>query len=55
VWFNGIVRQGPQEVHSTPEKFIEAMKSNHPAIAPSMLYAWASVTSACHLPTVRQT
>jgi len=35
----------PEEVHSTPEKFIEAMKSNHPAIAPSMLYAWASVTS----------
>jgi len=34
-----------EEVHSTPEKFIEAMKSNHPAIAPSMLYAWASVTS----------
>src|SRR5690242_9087098 len=35
----------PEEVHSTPEKFVEAMKSNHPAIAPSMLYAWASVTS----------
>jgi len=35
----------PEDVHSTPEKFIEAMKSNHPAIAPSMLYAWASVTS----------
>src|ERR1700736_224465 len=35
----------PEEVHSTPEKFIEAMKSNHPAIAPSLLYAWASVTS----------
>jgi myo-inositol-1-phosphate synthase len=35
----------PEEVHSTPEKFEEAMKSNHPAIAPSMLYAWASVTS----------
>jgi len=35
----------PEEVHSTPEKFIEAMKSNHPAIAPSMLYAWASITS----------
>src|SRR5580765_1570475 len=35
----------PEEVHSTPEKFIEAMKNNHPAIAPSMLYAWASVTS----------
>ena len=35
----------PEEVHSTPEKFVEAMKSNHPSIAPSMLYAWASVTS----------
>src|ERR1700675_705168 len=35
----------PEEVHSTPEKFVEAMKTNHPAIAPSMLYAWASVTS----------
>jgi len=35
----------PEEVHSTPDKFIEAMKSNHPAIAPSMLYAWASITS----------
>src|ERR1700736_6492316 len=34
-----------EDVHSTPEKFVEAMKSNHPAIAPSMLYAWASVTS----------
>ncbi|MGC1129785.1 MAG: inositol-3-phosphate synthase [Candidatus Acidiferrales bacterium] len=35
----------PEEVHSTPEKFIEAMKMNHPAIAPSMLYAWAAITS----------
>jgi myo-inositol-1-phosphate synthase len=35
----------PEEVHSTPEKFVEAMKANHPAIAPSMLYAWAAVTS----------
>jgi len=35
----------PEEVHSTPEKFVEAMKSNHPSIAPSMLYAWASITS----------
>ena len=35
----------PEEVHSTPEKFVAAMKNNHPAIAPSMLYAWASVTS----------
>jgi len=34
-----------EEVHSTPEKFLEAMKSNHPAIAPSMLYAWAAITS----------
>jgi myo-inositol-1-phosphate synthase len=34
-----------EDVHSTPEKFVEAMKNNHPAIAPSMLYAWASVTS----------
>ncbi len=33
------------EVHSTPEKFVEAMKSNHPGIAPSMLYAWAAITS----------
>ena len=33
------------EVHSTPEQFEEAMKSNHPAIAPSMLYAWAAITS----------
>jgi myo-inositol-1-phosphate synthase len=35
----------PDEVHSTPEKLIEAMKANHPAIAPSMLYAWACITS----------
>lgn len=35
----------PGDVHSTPEKFVEGMKKNHPAIAPSMLYAWASVTS----------
>jgi len=35
----------PGDVHSTPEKFLEAMKSNHPDIAPSMMYAWACVTS----------
>jgi myo-inositol-1-phosphate synthase len=35
----------PEEVHATPEKFVEAMKANHPSIAPSMLYAWASITS----------
>src|SRR3954471_11839511 len=34
-----------EEAHSTPEKFVEAMKANHPAIAPSMLYAWAAITS----------
>ena len=34
-----------EDVHSTPEKFVEAMKNSHPSIAPSMLYAWASVTS----------
>jgi myo-inositol-1-phosphate synthase len=33
------------EVHGTPEKFERAMKENHPSIAPSMLYAWAAVTS----------
>jgi len=35
----------PEDVHATPEKFVEAMKANHPSIAPSMLYAWAAVTS----------
>ncbi len=34
-----------QDVHATPEKFVAAMKANHPAIAPSMLYAWAAITS----------
>jgi len=34
-----------EDVHSTPAKFVEAMKANHPAIAPSMLYAWAATTS----------
>jgi myo-inositol-1-phosphate synthase len=33
------------DVHATPEQFEEAMKNNHPAIAPSMLYAWAAITS----------
>ncbi|MEJ5350856.1 MAG: inositol-3-phosphate synthase [Melioribacteraceae bacterium] len=31
------------EVHKTKEAFIEGMKSNHPDISPSMLYAYASV------------
>jgi myo-inositol-1-phosphate synthase len=39
------VFQKPHDVHSTVEKFEQAMKNNHPAIAPSMLYAWAAITS----------
>jgi myo-inositol-1-phosphate synthase len=35
----------PHAVYETPEKFEAAMKENHPAIAPSMLYAWAAITS----------
>jgi myo-inositol-1-phosphate synthase len=35
----------PQEVHSSADKFEAGMKANDPAIAPSMLYAWAAVTS----------
>ena len=37
------LKQDP--VHATPETFVAAMKANHPAIAPSMLYAWATITS----------
>src|SRR4030088_1280273 len=32
-------------VYATPETFVAAMKANHSAIAPSMLYAWAAITS----------
>jgi myo-inositol-1-phosphate synthase len=35
----------PQNVHSTIAKFEQGMKDNDPNIAPSMLYAWAAVTS----------
>jgi myo-inositol-1-phosphate synthase len=35
----------PHAVYATPETFVSAMKANHPAIAPSMLYAWAAITS----------
>ena len=35
----------PSEVHADPERFENAMKTNHPSIAPSMLYAWAAITS----------
>jgi myo-inositol-1-phosphate synthase len=31
--------------HETAESFEAAMKESHPAIAPSMLYAWAAITS----------
>jgi myo-inositol-1-phosphate synthase len=33
----------PHAVHRTLESFERAMKQNHPAIAPSMLYAWAAL------------
>ena len=32
-------------VHKTLKDFERAMKENHPAIAPSMLYAYAAITS----------
>src|SRR3984885_2974693 len=35
----------PHAVHETPETFVAAMKENHPSIVPSMLYAWAAITS----------
>src|SRR5258708_5312059 len=33
------------DMHATPESFEKAMKENHPPIAPSMLHAWAAITS----------
>ncbi|MCL6481211.1 MAG: inositol-3-phosphate synthase [Firmicutes bacterium] len=35
----------PQKVHQSVTAFERAMKENHEAIAPSMLYAWAAITS----------
>ncbi len=35
----------PNPVHETLESFEKAMKENHPAIAPSMIYAYASIAS----------
>jgi myo-inositol-1-phosphate synthase len=35
----------PHEVHKDMASFEKAMKENHPAIAPSMLYAWAAISS----------
>jgi myo-inositol-1-phosphate synthase len=33
------------EVHESAESFEKAMQESHPAIAPSMLYAWAAISS----------
>jgi myo-inositol-1-phosphate synthase len=33
----------PHEVHATPDSLEQAMRDNHEAIAPSMLYAWAAI------------
>jgi myo-inositol-1-phosphate synthase len=35
----------PDPVHETLESFEQAMKDNHPAIAPSMIYAYAAIAS----------
>ena len=35
----------PDPVHGTIESFEKAMKENHPAIAPSMIYAYASIAA----------
>jgi myo-inositol-1-phosphate synthase len=35
----------PDPVHKTIESFENAMKKNHPAIAPSMIYAYASIAA----------
>src|SRR5579863_2853532 len=34
----------PEDVHKDLDSFEKAMKSNHPAIAPSMLYAYAAIS-----------
>ena len=34
----------PEEVHNDLRSFEKAMKANHPAIAPSMLYAYAAIS-----------
>lgn len=35
----------PDKVHTSIESFEKAMKENHPAIAPSMIYAYATIKS----------
>ena len=39
------VYQKPQKVHQSKEAFERGMKQNHEAISPSMLYAYAAITS----------
>lgn len=39
------VHQKPQKVHQSIAAFERAMKQNHEAISPSMLYAYAAITS----------
>ena len=34
-------------VHQNSDDFIDAMKNNHPDIAPSMLYAYAAISEGC--------
>src|ERR1700730_17942510 len=34
----------PEEVHRDMDSFVNAMKTNHPSIAPSMLYAYAAIS-----------
>jgi myo-inositol-1-phosphate synthase len=34
----------PEEAHQSMQSFEKAMKTNHPAIAPSMLYAYAAIS-----------
>jgi myo-inositol-1-phosphate synthase len=34
----------PEEVHRDMDSFLKAMKTNHPSIAPSMLYAYAAIS-----------
>ena len=34
----------PEDVHSDMDSFLKAVKTNHPSIAPSMLYAYAAIS-----------
>ena len=37
--------QKPEAIHASLDAFEKAMKENHPAVAPSQVYAWASLKS----------